>query len=105
MSGWTFITKHAVALSIIAKHPRITGLELSAIMGITERAVRKIIADLYAAGYIKKKREGKRVRYRINPDESLRQETHRTISIGNLLEALGWKRSHKQPNRKNPIDS
>jgi len=91
MPEWAFITRHAVALSLIAKHPRITALELGTAIGVTERAVRKIIADLTAAGYIAKKREGRGVRYRINPDLSLRQSTHREIDIGDLLTALGWK--------------
>jgi DNA-binding transcriptional ArsR family regulator len=96
MPEWTFITKHAVALSLIARHPRITALELGAAMGITERAVRKLIADLYNAGYIRKKREGRGVRYRINPDLPLRQNTHREIAIGSFLESLGWKKPRKQ---------
>jgi DNA-binding transcriptional ArsR family regulator len=95
MPEWTFITRHAVALSLIAKHPRITALELGMAMGVTERAVRKIIADLATAGYISKKREGRGVRYRINPDLSLRQDTHLEIAIGDLLESLGWKKSQK----------
>ena len=92
MPEWTFITKHAVALSLIAKHSRITALELGAAMGLTERVVRKIIADLYAAGYIGKKREGTGIRYRINPDLPLRQDTHLEVAIGDFLEPLGWKR-------------
>jgi DNA-binding transcriptional ArsR family regulator len=96
MPEWTFITKHAVALSLIAKHTRITALDLGAAMGVTERAVRKIIADLYAAGYVGKKREGRGVRYRINPDLSLRQHTHREVDIGDLLTSLGWKRNQRR---------
>jgi DNA-binding transcriptional ArsR family regulator len=100
MPEWTFITRHAVALSLISKDPRITALELSAAMGITERAVRKVIADLYNAGYISKKRRGRGVRYRINPDATMRQDTHREIAIGDLLESLGWKRSRRQSTKK-----
>jgi DNA-binding transcriptional ArsR family regulator len=96
MPEWTFITKHAVALSLIAKHSRITALELGAAMGVTERAVRKIIADLYAAGYVGKKKEGRGVRYRINPDLSLRQHTRREVDIGDLLMSLGWKRNRRR---------
>ena len=97
MPEWTFITRHAVALSLIAKHPRIIALDLGKEMGVTERAVRKIIADLAASGYISKKREGRGVRYRINPDLSLRQSAHREIDIGDLLISLGWK---KNPDNK-----
>ena len=92
MTEWTFITKHAVTLSLIARNPRITALELGANMGITERAVRKIIADLYDADYIRKKKEGRGIRYSINPEQTLRHNTHREVAIGSLLEALGWEK-------------
>ena len=100
MPEWTFITKHAVALSLIAKHPRITALELGAAMGLTERVVRKVIADLYAAGYIGKKREGRGIRYRINPDLPLRQDTHLEVAIGDFLEPLGWKRPQRKERQR-----
>jgi len=100
VSEWTFITKHAVALSLIGRHPRITALELGAAMGMTERAIRKIIADLYAAGYIKKKREGRGIRYRINPDLPLRQSTHREVATGDFLESLGWKKPYRRGGKK-----
>jgi predicted DNA-binding transcriptional regulator YafY len=93
MPEWTFITRHAVALSLIASNPRITALELGARLGVTERAVRKLIADLFNAGYISKKREGRGVRYRINPGLTLRQDMHREIAIGEFLATLGWKKS------------
>ena len=100
MSEWTFITKHAVALSLIAKHPRITALELGAAIGLTERGVRKIIADLYAAGYIKKKREGRGIIYSINSGLTLRHDTHREVAVGDFLEPLGWKRPPKRLKNK-----
>lgn len=102
MPEWTFITKHGVVLSLIAKHPRITALELGAAMGLTERVVRKLIADLYAAGYIGKKREGRGIRYRINPDLPLRQDTHLEVAIGDFLEALGWRRRQRKIAAPNP---
>ena len=92
MPEWTFITRHAVALSLIARNPRITALELGANMGLTERAVRKIIADLYNAGYIKKKKEGRGIKYSINPEQTLRHDAHREVAIGSFLESLGWEK-------------
>ena len=93
MPGWMFLTNHAMVLICLAKRPRITGRELAAEVGITERATRKIIADLEAEGYNTKKREGRRIRYRINPDLPMRHETYQDTAIGNFLEALGWRRS------------
>jgi len=97
MPEWTFLTNHALVLSFLAKHPRITARELSISIGITERAVRKVIADLHETGYITKKREGRGVRYRINPNLPLRHETYQDMAIGDFLESLGWKRRKKRP--------
>jgi len=105
MPAWTFVTNHALVLSSVAKHPRITARELSAVIGITERAVRKIIADLEAEGYITKKREGRRVKYRVNPDLSLRHEAHRDKVVGGLLEVLGWKRRQKRVTPRAPAET
>ena len=92
MPEWTFLTKHALVLSLIAKQPRITAQELAIAIGTTERQIRRVIADLFTAGYVNKKREGRGLRYRINPELSLRHDTHWEIAIGNFLEALGWQR-------------
>jgi len=95
MPEWTFLTNHALVLSYIARHPRITARELAGEIGITERATRKIIVDLLDEGYITKKREGRRNRYRVNPDVTLRHPSHGETAVGDLLEALGWKRRKK----------
>ena len=100
MAEWTFITKHAVVLTIIAKNPRITGLELARELGVTERAARKLIAELHENGYILKKKEGRRVRYSIKANQPLRQDMHRDIPVGSLLETLGWKRRKKPKDKQ-----
>ena len=96
MSDWTFLTKHALVLSLITKQPRITAQELSTNIGTTERQIRRIIADLFTTGYINKKRVGRGLRYRINPDLSLRHDIHREIAIGDFLEALNWRRRRRK---------
>lgn len=96
MSEWTFLTNHALVLLYLANHPRITALELSMTIGITERAVRKIIADLETEGYFKKEKEGRRVRYYINPKLPFRHQTQRDKAIEKLLRALGWKEKKKK---------
>jgi DNA-binding transcriptional ArsR family regulator len=96
MPEWTFLTKHALVLSLVAKQPRITAQELATAIGTTERQIRRTIADLFADGYINKKRIGRGVKYRINLDLSLRHETHREIAIGDFLEALGRRRRRRK---------
>ena len=95
MSEWSFLTSHGLVLSLISKQPRITGLELSREIGITERAVRKVISDLVNAGYINKKKEGRCIKYRINSNLPMRHSSYHEIVVGDLLEALGWKRRRK----------
>ncbi len=95
MAGWKFLTNHALVLCLIAQQPRITAREISSTIGITEKATRNIINDLEADDYITKKREGRRLRYRIDPDMPLRHEMQQDSIIGDLLELLGWKRRRK----------
>jgi len=98
-SQWTFLTNHALVLGYIARHKSITALDLANEVGITERATRKIIADLLEAGYITKKREGRRNRYDIVPDLSLRHPTDEGTEIGALLRVLGWRGKRKREAR------
>lgn len=100
MAEWTFVTNHALVLSMIAKQPRITARELSTTIGITERTVRKVIADLDAAGYIVKKKQGRGIRYRINPRLSMRHDVNQEIAVGDFLKALGWEKPTRSKRTK-----
>ena len=95
MKEWTFLTNHARVLTFLAFHPQVTARELSMSIGITERAVRNIIADLESKKYIEKSKEGRRVRYKINPKVPFRHQSQRDKAIGVLLKALGWKPKRK----------
>jgi len=87
-----FLTNHALVLSHISRHNRITARELSDTIGITERATRKIIVDLLEAGYITKKLEGRRNHYRINPDRPISPPGLEETAVGYLLQTVGWKK-------------
>ena len=91
MPGWKFLTNHALVLCLIAQQPRTTAREISASIGITEKATRNIINDLEINGYVTKKKEGRRIRYRVYTDLPLRHEMQQDKAIGDLLEILGWK--------------
>jgi predicted ArsR family transcriptional regulator len=96
MPGWKFLTNHALVLCLIAQQPRVTAREISSTIGITEKATRNIINDLEADGYVTKKREGRRTKYKVNTDLPLRSETQQDKAIGDLLEVLGWKRRRQR---------
>jgi DNA-binding transcriptional ArsR family regulator len=92
MPGWKFLTNHSLVLCLIAQQPRITARDISASIGITEKATRNIINDLEAAGYVAKKREGRRIRYKVDAELPMRHEIQQDKAIGDLLEILGWRR-------------
>jgi DNA-binding MarR family transcriptional regulator len=95
MAKWTFLTNHALVLIFLSKNPKITGQELSRLIGISERSVRRIICDLEKGGYIKKYREGRNIRYFINYKLPFRHHTQQDKEIGLLLKALGLKSKTK----------
>lgn len=96
MPRWKFVTNHALVLCQIAQKPRITIRELSLTIGITEKAVHRIITDLESDGYVTKIREGRRLRYRINPNLCLPDEMLQDKAVGDFLEVLGWRRRRRK---------
>lgn len=91
-SSWTFLGNHAHVLICIAAEPEIRMRDVAQKVGITERAVQRIIAELEEGGYLTITREGRRNRYVVNMNLPLRHplEGHRTLA--NLIElGLGGK--------------
>jgi DNA-binding transcriptional ArsR family regulator len=85
-SGWTFLTNHAHVLLCIAHDPEVRLRDVALRVGITERAVQRIVTDLETEGYLEVSKEGRRNRYRINADRPLRHPIERHRSVGALLE-------------------
>lgn len=96
MTEWSLITRHGQVLSYIARHPRSTAREIAMALGITERTAQKIIGDISDAGYITRRKQGRRNIYRINPELTLSHPSHGEFVIGDLLQVLGWKRRKKK---------
>ena len=85
---WTFLTNHAQTLLCIAQNPRIRLREISETVGITERAVHRIVGELQDAGYITRRREGRRNHYTVHPHRPLPDPLARDQRVGDLLEVL-----------------
>ncbi len=75
-------------LICLAREKSLTARELAAQIGITERAVQAIIADLTENNYLTKKREGRRNSYTINRKGRLRHSLESAHSVGELIDAL-----------------
>jgi DNA-binding transcriptional ArsR family regulator len=96
MVAWSFLTNHGLVLAYIGRRPDSTGVEVALAVGITERAVRSIVADLRTAGYVEPEKVGRRNRYRINADQALRHLGERAVTVGELLELL-WRDEDRAP--------
>ena len=78
---WTFLTNHGHVLMCLSRDSGIRLRDMAEKIGITERAVHKIITDLEEAAIIKKERVGRRNHYSINGSKPLRHplEDHCTV--------------------------
>jgi DNA-binding MarR family transcriptional regulator len=91
-STWTLLTGHGRVLVEIARNPEARVRDISPVVGLTERSVQAIVADLEAEGYLTRTRTGRRVVYTVNRDSLFRhsaQEGHRVGSLLDLLTADG----------------
>ncbi len=61
--SWGFVTNHAYVLRCLAREPSLTLREVAERVGITERAVQRIVAELEEAGYLVRGKDGRRNRY------------------------------------------
>ncbi|MCK6551787.1 winged helix-turn-helix domain-containing protein [Myxococcota bacterium] len=83
---WTFLTNHAHVLLCLAEDPEVLLKDVAQRVGITERAVQRIVSELEEAGYIEREREGRRNRYRIFPDRPLRHPVEKHRLVASLLD-------------------
>jgi len=88
MPNWTFLSNHGQVLLCIARDPDVRLREIGDQVGITERAVHRIVGELADAGYLRRERNGRRNRYTITSHLGLPDPLARDRSIGDLLSVL-----------------
>lgn len=86
--SWTFLSNHAHVLVCLAADPDTRVRDIAAEVGITERRVNGILADLEEAGIITVYKSGRRNSYEIDRRARLRHplEAHKTV--GDLLKGV-----------------
>jgi hypothetical protein len=84
-SSWTFLSNHAHVLLCIAADPSTRLRDVAERVGITERAVQKIVAELEDGGALTRLREGRRNSYVIHPDCAMRHPVEEHQTVGKLL--------------------
>ena len=89
MPTWTFLTNHAHVLLCIADDPDARLRDIAARVGITERATQRIVAELVDAGYVTRRRVGRRNHYQVDPDVHFRHPIEEHVAVGALIDLLG----------------
>ena len=79
-ASWTFLTNHSHVLVCLAETPHSRVRDVAERVGITERAVQRILTDLEDAGFLTRSKDGRRNAYHIHLNLPLRHsiEGHRT---------------------------
>ncbi len=86
--AWTFLTNHSHVLICLSRDPGMRLRDVAEAVGITERAVQKIISELEEGGYLTRRREGRRNYYRIHPDHYLRHPVESNRTVADLLRTV-----------------
>lgn len=89
-ANWTFLSNYAHVLMCLAEKPGVRLRDVAGKVGITERAVQRIVAQLEEAGVVTRTRIGRTNRYTLHREVPLRHplESHRTV--GDLLGLIGY---------------
>lgn len=86
--SWTFLSNHAHVLLVLHSHPEQVLREVALTVGITERAVQRIVQDLVDEGFLSRERVGRRNRYQINRGTHLRHPVESHCTIDQILKLV-----------------
>jgi len=85
---WTFLTNHFHVIVVLSRDPYSRIRDLSDSVGITQRAVQRILAELVEDKVLKVRKEGRRNHYTLNRRKRLRHPLENKHTIGDLLDIL-----------------
>ncbi len=86
--SWTFLSNYAHVLVCLARDPDMTLREVAEQVGVTERAIHRIVAELTASGVVVKEREGRRNHYTLSLSMPLRHPLEEGKTVSDLLSGL-----------------
>jgi DNA-binding MarR family transcriptional regulator len=90
MSDWTLFSNYGHVLIFLAQNPKARLRDVADSIGITERAVQKIVHDLQAADFITIRKQGRRNNYKINRRKHLRHRVVSGATVGQLLNTINF---------------
>lgn len=87
--SWTFLTNHGHVLLCLSRDPDLRIRDLAARVGITERAVQRILHDLVEDGYLTVTKAGRRNHYSVQDQRPMRHPIEAHTSVADLVALLG----------------
>jgi predicted ArsR family transcriptional regulator len=97
------MTNHTQVLLCIANDPGVRLRDMATMVGITERAVQRIVADLVESGFVQSERVGRRNHYLVNRDLPMRHPAQSDYKIGELLDVLDLARQMEHAGHRTPV--
>jgi DNA-binding IclR family transcriptional regulator len=88
VSECVLLTSHGLVLLCVARNPSIRLRQIAEQVGLTERAVHRIVCELCSAGYLSRRRVGRTNVYEIHRDAALAHDLLRGHDVGDLVAAL-----------------
>jgi predicted ArsR family transcriptional regulator len=88
MSNWTLFSNHGHVLFCLARDSEARLRDVATDVGITERAVQKIVRDLQDGGMISVTKSGRRNSYRIHKKQRLRHELEASCKLRDLIRVV-----------------
>lgn len=85
---WTFLSNHAHVLVSLLGDSEQTLREVADSVGITERAVQRILGDLEAAGIVRRYKEGRTNRYEFDLQQPMRHPLESHVRIAEISELI-----------------
>ncbi len=85
---WTFLTNHSHVLICLHQDVHMRLRDVADRVGITERAVQRIVQELEGAGVITRQKDGRRNFYRIAKRKPLRHPLESHCKLGDLLDLI-----------------
>ena len=82
---WTFLTNHGHVLVCLARAPELRLREVAEKVGVTERAVQRIVADLEEGGFLIRHRNGRQNEYELDANRPLRHPVEADSDVRVIL--------------------
>ncbi len=87
-TSWTFLTNHAHVLLCLVQNPSERIRDIALEVGVTERAIQRIIVELEADGYLEHIRDGRRNVYKVCSRKPLRHNVEKHRQVHDLIKLI-----------------